>query len=245
MLAMSAGCRSACPLRCLVPRPTRTLQTDKLGSAVVSVTPAGPEPAVSPHRAGPGARVRRHGPGRRRAGRFVQLRKDSERYPGRPSRSDSVKVCRTGTAEPGRTWCFRTERTGPSDGGLARISPPGPCPRPSHSRTPSRQAFVFRLGFSVPGHFISDYHQSHRAHVSLLRPFWRKATRSPRLRVVWRPPAPRRRPDAFPRGPLSESRATTRAPSCPACRLVSQLLKLGYGAGNARAASARLRRSWR
>ena len=99
--------------------------------------------------------------------------------------------------------------------------------------------------------FRPRYKRRRRPGVSLAA-FLRKSRGLHRL--VRCPPAPGRRPAAFPRGPaprtslpaasISFAQAlraahTTRAPPCPAYwPSLSQLLTLGNGAGNARAASA-------
>ena len=117
-------------------------------------------------------------------------------------------------------WFFRIERTGPPDGGPARISPPGPCPRPFLSRPRAERPCV------SPQHSPLTYKRRRR--VSLAA-FLLKSHGLHRL--VRFPSAPGCRPDAFPRGPLSRAtlpaalpqalRAihTPRAPPCPACRL--------------------------
>ena len=100
----------------------------------------------------------------------------------------------------------------------ARVSPTDSCPHPLHSRPRAILCFEF----SVPGPDITRRIE----HTSA---FLRQATQPPRL--VWYPPTPGHRPDAFQRGPLSRAtlpaaspqalRAThtTWAPPCPACRL--------------------------
>ena len=80
--------------------------------------------------------------------------------------------------ESGMVWFFRIEQSGPPDGGPARATPPGPCPRPSHVRPQSRQAPAFQ----TPAFLLSYKGRC----VFTQRPFARIA-QSPRL--VWRPPA--------------------------------------------------------
>ena len=138
-------------------------------------------------------------------------------------------------------WFFQIKRTGPPDGGPARFSPPGPCPRPFLSRPRAERPFVSPQRYPLTrdaGFHSQLFCANHTVSID-------SCAASPHPAASWMPSraarfcvprsqrlrrrlfAPLTRPWAWrPRSPFVVS------PS------FSQLLTLGYGAGNARAASA-------